>query len=164
MTRGHRSPLSLGAPGFSRAYARTRPRAKRTTFAPRGNRANLRTQEKREIIYKRKKYILCVIVHLFSLLPAIPYVRITFATDLRTANTRTAGGTVPPPTRPGNPRICERLRTQCERFVRTRGTPTLTTPNRSPALGFDIIRDMQENRSSVPTASQPSATPSGALP
>ena len=38
----------------------------------------------------KEKYILCVIVYLFSLFPAIPYVRITFATDLRTANVRTA--------------------------------------------------------------------------
>ena len=47
-------------------------------------------REETKYILKKNIYILCVIVSLFSLFPAIPYVRITFATDLRTANVRTA--------------------------------------------------------------------------
>lgn len=35
-------------------------------------------------------------MYLFSLFPAIPYVRITFATDLRTANIRAARRSFPP--------------------------------------------------------------------
>ncbi len=49
------------------AHTRTRARAKRTTFVPRGNRANLRTQEKRENINKRKIYIMCYCSSLLTL-------------------------------------------------------------------------------------------------
>ena len=50
-TRASFPSFAWGVRPSPRAHAHTRPRAKRTTFAPQGNRANLRTQEKRQNIY-----------------------------------------------------------------------------------------------------------------
>lgn len=60
--------------------------------------------------------ILCVIASLFSPFPAIPNVRITFATDLRTANVRAARRSF---STLRSPEICESANA-CERNANAR--------------------------------------------
>lgn len=53
-TRASFPSFAWGVRPSPRAHAHTRPRTKRTTFAPQGNHANLRTHGKREDICERK--------------------------------------------------------------------------------------------------------------
>lgn len=84
--------------------------------------ANLRTQGKTNNICCLKKNVFRAYKRDYHSIPRFPNVRITFADNVRTANTRRSRTAHVPSDAPRNTRTCERLRTDRER-KRKQGSP-----------------------------------------